>query len=120
MSKYLLSVHTATDAVPEPMTEEELRRGFEEVGRLEAEMSAEGAFVFGGRLEQPAAARVVRPSRARVRMTDGPFAETKEFLGGFYIIEAPDLDAALGWASRVTDMFDVPVEVRAFSDVSRG
>jgi hypothetical protein len=119
MSTYLLSVHTTSDTPPEPMTAEELRRGYEEVGKLEADMTAAGAFVFGGRLEQPHAARVVRPSRKRVRATDGPFAETKEHLGGFYLIEAPNLDAALGWASKVALMFDVPVEVRAFADLSR-
>jgi hypothetical protein len=120
MGKYLLSVHTATDVTPEPITEEQMRRGYDEVARLEAEMTAAGVFVFGGRLEDPGAARVVRPSRARVRTTDGPFAETKEYLGGFYILDAPDIEAAIGWASKVTGMFNVPVEVRAFSDTSRG
>jgi hypothetical protein len=120
MSKYLLSVHAPIDAVPQPMTDEEMRRGYEEVGKLESEMTAAGAFVFGGRLEEPRAARVIRPSRTRVRTTDGPYAETKEYLGGIYLIEAPNLDAALDWASRVTRMFNVPVEVRGFSDISRG
>ena len=49
--------------------------------------------------------------------TDGPFAETKEHMGGFYIVDAPDLDAALAWASKVTDAIDTPIEVRPFMDV---
>ena len=47
--------------------------------------------------------------------TDGPFAESKEHLGGFYIIEADDLDAALAWAAQVTGAIKVPIEVRPFS-----
>jgi hypothetical protein len=51
------------------------------------------------------------------KTTDGPFAETKEQLGGFYILEVPDLAAALEWASRVSDAIDSPIEVRPFMDV---
>jgi hypothetical protein len=54
------------------------------------------------------------------KTTDGPFAETKEQIGGFYILEAPDLDAALAWAQRVTDAIDTPIEVRPFMDSRRG
>ena len=116
MSQYLLSVHGGNGKTPETMTDEELRRGFEQVGKLEAEMKAARALVFSGRLDDPDRARVVRPSKRRVRMTDGPYAETKEHLGGFYIIEAPDLDAALDWASKVTLAINTPIEVRPFVD----
>ncbi len=116
MPRYLLSVHGSGSA-PERMTDEELRRGFEQVGALEAEMKAANALVFSGRLSDPDRARVVRPSRAKVRMTDGPYAETKEQLGGFYILEAPDLDAALDWASKVTLAINTPIEVRPFVDM---
>src|SRR4051812_30633722 len=98
MPKYMLSVHGG-GASPEGMSQEELRRGYEQVAVLEAEMNAAKALLFSGRLSDPERARVVRPSRAKVRMTDGPYAETKEQLGGFYIIDAADLDAALEWAS---------------------
>jgi hypothetical protein len=118
MPKYLLSVHTSEAAPPPQMTEEEMRRGYEPVAALEAEMRSAGAFVFGGRLDQPRRSRVVRPSGTRVRTTDGPYAETKEHLGGFYIIETADLDAALDWASKVTLAIDTPIEVRPFVGVT--
>ncbi len=80
-------------------------------------MRAASALLYSGRLLDPAQARVVRPRRRMGNITDGPFAETKEQLGGFYIIEALDLDAALAWASKVTDAIDTPIEVRPFMDV---
>jgi hypothetical protein len=115
MPKYLLSVH-GTGSAPERMTDEEMRRGFERVGALETEMKAANALFFSGRLSDPDRARVVRPSRAKVRITDGPYAETKEQLGGFYILDAPDLDKALEWASKVTLAINTPIEVRPFVD----
>jgi hypothetical protein len=118
MTQYLLSVHSGNDSAAEPMTDEKLRRGYEQVGRLEAEMKAARALVFSGRLHDPAGARVLRPSKGRVRTTDGPYAETKEHLGGFYIVEAPDLDAALEWASKVTLAINAPIEVRPFMDLT--
>jgi len=80
-------------------------------------MRAVNALVFSGRLLEPSRARVVRPSRGRVKATDGPFAETKEHIAGFYIIEASDLDSALEWASKVTVAINTPIEVRPFMDV---
>ena len=79
-------------------------------------MRAVNALVFSGRLGEPSEARVVRPSNGRVRAIDGPYAETKEQLGGFYIIEAGDLDAAIEWASKVTLAIGTPIEVRPFID----
>lgn len=116
MAKYLLAVHTSNDAPSEPMTDEEMRRGFEQVDALEREMKAVNALLFSGRLLGPDRARVVRGTRGQIRTTDGPYAETKEQLGGFYIIEASDLDAALEWASKVTAAINVPIEVRPFAD----
>jgi hypothetical protein len=80
-------------------------------------MQAANALVYSGRLLEPARAKVVRPRRRGGKTTDGPFAETKELIGGFYIIDAPDLDTALAWASKVTDAIDSPIEVRPFLDV---
>jgi hypothetical protein len=71
--------------------------------------------VFSGRLHQPDTATVVRTSGGEVVTTDGPFVESREHLGGFYIIQAEDLDAALAWASRVTGAIKVPIEVRPFA-----
>ena len=119
MPQYLLSVH-GTGSSPERMTDEERRRGFAQVAALEAEMTCANALVFSGRLSDPAAARVVRPSRAKVRMTDGPYAETKEQLGGFYIVDAPNLETALEWASKVTLAIRTPIEVRPFVDTHSG
>jgi hypothetical protein len=116
MTEYLLSVHSASGVAREPMTDEDVRRGFEQIATLEEEMRSVGALVYSGRLSEPDQARVVRPSKGRVRTTDGPFAETKEHLGGFYIIAAQDLDAALGWASKVTLAINTPIEVRPFVD----
>ena len=119
MSRYLLSVHMASDQVREPMSEEDMRQGFERIDDLEREMRAVSALVFSGRLGEPSEARVVRPSNGRVRAIDGPYAETKEQLGGFYIIEASDLEAAVEWASKVSLAIDTPIEVRPIVD-SRG
>lgn len=120
MSKYLLSVHTSDEAPRQPMTDEDMRRGFALIEAIERDMRAANALVFSGRLLEPARARVVRPSRGRVKKTDGPYAETKEHLGGFYILEAADLDTALEWASKVTVAIDTPIEVRPFMDMPTG
>src|SRR5256885_7845901 len=95
MAQYLLSAHSVEGEVREPMSDEEMREGFKQVGILEAEMKSEGAWLFGGRLHQPDTATVVRISNGEVMTTDGPFVESKEHLSGFYIIEADNLDAAL-------------------------
>ncbi len=119
MAQYLLSVHSVEGEVREPMTDEEMRQGFKQVGILEAEMKSAGAWLFGGRLHEPDTASVVRISNGEVMTTDGPFVESKEHLGGFYIIEADNLDAALDWASKVTRTINAPIEVRPFVDLVR-
>ena len=116
MAQYLLSVHTVEGEAREPMSEEEMRQFMERVGVLEEEIKAVGAWVFSGRLHGPDTATVVRVSDGEVLTTDGPFAESKEHLGGFYIIEAEDLDAALGWASKTAAAVTHPIEVRPFQD----
>jgi hypothetical protein len=70
--------------------------------------------VFGGRLHGPDTATVVRVADGEVLTTDGPFVEAREHLGGFYVIEADDLDAALAWAAKVTELVGAPIEVRPF------
>jgi len=115
MPQYMLSVHTATGGRREQMTEEQQRQGFAKVATLEADMEAADAFVFSARLGAPSEAKVVRRGPGRPRSTDGPFAETKEHLGGFYLIEAPDEGAALDWATRVSDAIGEPIEVRALA-----
>jgi hypothetical protein len=118
MPHYLLSVHTVAGQARKPMTDEQMRRSGERLGTLEDEMRTTGAWLLSGRLSEPGAATVVRTSNGKVLTTDGPFAEAREHLGGFYVIEAEDLDAAVGWASKVTDAIDVPIEVRQFVAVA--
>jgi hypothetical protein len=115
MAHYLLSVHSVEGEVREPMTDEEMAQSHQQLGILEQDMKSAGAWVVSGRLHQPSTAPVVRMSDGEVLTTDGPFVESKEHLGGFYVIEAEDLDAALVWASRVTDAIKAPIEVRPFA-----
>ena len=119
MPKYLLSVHSVEGPAREPMSAEQMQGFMEQVGILEREMVAAGAWVFGGRLHGPDTATVVRVSDGAVLNTDGPFMESKEHLGGFYIIETADLDAALAWAAKVTSCIHAPIEVVPFADESK-
>ena len=80
------------------------------------ELKAAGAWVFAGGLQPLSVAKVARPRDPEVQITDGPFAETKEFLGGISIIAAPDLNAALDWASKIALATTLPIEVRPFQD----
>jgi hypothetical protein len=89
---------------------------FEQVLALQEEMKAAGAWLFGGRLTDADLATVVRATDGEVLTTDGPFVESKEHLGGFYIVEADDLDAALGWAAKTSQIIGAPIEVRPFWD----
>jgi hypothetical protein len=114
MTQYLLSAHSVEGDVREPMTGEEIAQVTKQVGTLEDEMKSASAWVFGGRLHGPDTATVVRMSDGAMLTTDGPFVEAREHLGGFYIIEAADLDAALSWASKVTAVVGAPIEVRPF------
>ena len=118
MSHYLLSVHSVEGEARDPMTEEEMQQFMGRVGDLEQELRSAGAWLFGGALHEPDTATVVRLSDGEVLTTDGPFAESKEHLGGFYIIEAENLDAALVWASKTTAAVSKPIEVRPFRHVS--
>ena len=113
MSQYLLSVHSVEGESREPMTPEEMQESMECVMALEADMKESGTFVFGGQLHDSDTATVVRDDGG-LSMTDGPFAEAKEHIAGFYIIEADDLDDALAWAGKVVEAIRVPIEVRPF------
>ena len=115
MTQYLLSVHSSVPGeVSEPMTGEQMQQMTEQIMALQAEMKTAGVWVFGGRLTEPDTATVVRLSGGEVQTTDGPFVESKEHLGGLYIIEAEDLDAAIGWAAKTIALIGVPLEVRPF------
>ncbi len=114
MPQYFLSVHGGDCATQKPMSEEDMQAMMTKILGLEADMKSSGTWVFGGQLHAPDTATVVRPGADGTLTTDGPFAESKEHLGGFYIIEAEDLDAALKWADRVVDCIGSPIEVRPF------
>jgi hypothetical protein len=93
-----------------------MQQAFKDVDALNGQMQAEGAWVFAGGLHPATTATVVRIKDGDVLTTDGPFAETKEQLGGFWVIKAESLDAALAWAARATKACRGPVEVRPFQE----
>ena len=115
MTQYLLSVW-GDEAVLDATTPEETERMYAQVGAFNEEVQAAGAWVFAGGLHRSPTATVVRESGGKVVTTDGPYAETKEVMGGFWIIEAADLDAALDWARKGTVACGAPVEVRPFQE----
>jgi hypothetical protein len=114
MTRYMLSVHSVAGGAREPMSPEEMQRSWHQISALEKEMKSKGAWVFSGRLHDADTATVVRVSNGEILTTDGPFVEAREHLGGFYVINADDLDAALGWAAKVTQCVGHPIEVRPF------
>jgi hypothetical protein len=103
------------DGEPVP-SEAEMQRAYKAVDAYNAEVRAAGLWVFAGGLHPPSTATVVRAQGGRVVTTDGPFAETKEQIGGFWVIKAADLDAALDWAAKGSAACGRPVEVRPFQD----
>ncbi len=111
MPQYLISVWH-DDTYEADFSTPEAQRRVAEVGAFNEELMKAGAWVFAAGLHPASSATVVRSSGGEVSMTDGPYAETKEQMGGFWVIEAPDLDAALAWAARAAAASDGPVEVR--------
>ncbi len=114
MKRYLLSVVTPSGGTPPPP--EVLGPIMERVAAIDQELKEAGAWVFSGGLNAPSSATVLRMQGDDVLMTDGPFAEGKEYLGGFSIIRAADLDAALEWGRKLTRAIGLPIEVRPFVD----
>jgi hypothetical protein len=111
MKQYLLSVITPDTTPPPP---EVLGPIMQNVEAFNSEVKAAGAWVFSGGLNHPTTATIVRLRDGEVLTTDGPFAEGKEYIGGFSIIKAPDLDAALEWGRKLTQATTLPIEVRPF------
>ena len=110
MKRYLLSIYQPDGEPPADLLEN-VMRDLDEVNR---ELRAAGAWVFALGLHPASTATVLRPGPGEVLITDGPFVDSKEHLGGIKIIDAPDLDAALGWAAKLTRATGLPVEVRPF------
>jgi hypothetical protein len=118
VTQYLLSVHQVEGA-PAPAPEA-IEAAFAAVDAFNGELHDAGAWVFAGGLEPPDTATVVRAGDSGAVLTDGPFAESKEQIGGFWVIEAPNLDAALEWAEKGARACANPVEVRPFQPIPEG
>jgi hypothetical protein len=116
MTQYLLSVHGPADAeeLAASMTEEDMQAAFKAVDEFNSELQASGAWVFAGGLEPAHTATVVDATGDSVVTTDGPYLESKEIIGGFWVVEAPDLDAALALAQKGSAACKGAVEVRPF------
>jgi hypothetical protein len=111
MTQYLLAMYQPTGGSLPPEQLEPIMRDLDAVNQ---ELRAAGAWVFAGGLHEPSASTMVRAKDGDVLTTDGPFAEGKEHMGGFTIIDVPDLDAALGWAGKIAEASTLPIEVRPF------
>jgi hypothetical protein len=118
MPQYLLSVHMVEGRSARSALDDQA--AYADVDAFNAELQASGSWVFAGGLQPPATAKVVRVRDGELHRTDGPFAESKEQIGGFWVVEAPDLDAALALAARATAACREPVEVRAFREMPEG
>ena len=119
MKQYLLSVCLVDDGTPPP-SPGEMQPIYEATGAFNDRLQEAGAWVFAGGLHPRSTATVVRVSDGETLITDGPFAEGKEYIGGFWVIEAADLDAALDWAAGGAEACGQPVEVRPFQDDPEG
>jgi hypothetical protein len=114
MKQYLMSVHSV-EGEPQP-SGDEMQKMYHDVSVFNDRLQAEGSWVFAGGLYPADSATVVRTAGGEVVATDGPFAESKEHIGGFWVIQAPDLDAALKLATDASIACQGPVEVRPFQD----
>jgi hypothetical protein len=114
MSQYLLSVYYVEGE--ETPSDEVMQQMYADVEAVNEKIREAGAWVFAGGLHTPDTATVVRADGGDILTTDGPFPEAKEQIGGFWIIEAADLDEAMEWASQATVACRGPVEIRPFQD----
>ena len=117
MKQYLLTINQP-DGPPPPSID--MAKVMRDVNALTREMKAAGAWVFNGGLHAPSTATVVRLQDGEVLMTDGPYVEGKEHIGGLCIINAPDLDAALDWGRKLARAITLPIEVRPFQPEAEG
>ncbi len=113
MTQYLLSVHGSDEDVA-AVPAEEMHTAYAQVDEFNTELQASGAWVFAGGLHPANTATVVKVRDGETITTDGPYIETKEHIGGFWIIDVADLDAALAWAAKGSAACQGKVEVRPF------
>jgi hypothetical protein len=111
VTHYLLTIYQPDGGPPPPEVLEPVMR---DIQALNQDLKAKGAWVFSGGLHAPSTATVVKLKDGELLMTDGPYLEGKEHVGGFWIIACPDLDAALEWANRAARAVTLPIEVRPF------
>ena len=117
MPQYLMCVWFDDEYLSElDRTSPDVMRTDHQIDVLNEEMAERGIWVFAGGLEPVDSATVVRANAGETSMTDGPYAESKEQMGGFWILEAPDMDAALDWAGQAATACEGPVEVRPLQD----
>ena len=109
-TRYLLTIYQPDGPAPENIGE--IMHG---VDALLEDVKAAGAWVFNGGLHPPSTATVVQAKAGDMLMTDGPYTEGKEHVGGVLVVQAPDLDAALVWARRLSEATTLPIEVRPFA-----
>ena len=112
MPQYLLSVWFDEPYDDPDLSTPENQRQMAKTAEVTAEMERAGAWVFLAGLRSASSATVVRAEGGDISMTDGPYAETKEQMAGFWVIDAPDLDAALEWAAKASAACERPIEVR--------
>lgn len=117
MKQYLLSIYQPDGGVPPP---EFLEKVMKDVKAVIREAKDAGVWVFNGGLHAPGTATVVRVRDGKLLTTDGPYAESKEHIGGFIIVKAPDLDAALDWGRKIARATTLPIEVRPFQGEAEG
>ncbi len=110
--KYLVAIHHPDDYDPAAVEDETMRRA---IDALNEEMVSAGVRVFVGGLHRAAEAKSLRPlAGGEVEISDGPYLQTSEHVGGFWVLEAADLDEALAWGRKAAIACRAPVEVRAF------
>ncbi|UJA19193.1 hypothetical protein HJD18_02550 [Thermoleophilia bacterium SCSIO 60948] len=110
MAHYMLAMQQPDGPPPEPEVLDPIMDG---LARVNGEIREAGAWVVTAGLMPADSATVVRREGERMLVTDGPYVEATEHLGGFWIIDVPDLDAALDWANRIVEVTTLPIEVRA-------
>jgi hypothetical protein len=111
MKMYLLNIYQPDGGTPPPAVLDGVMR---EIAVMNRELKASGSWVFAGGLHPSSSATVVRVKDGEALITDGPYVEGKEHIGGFTIIKAPDLDVALEWGRRLARITTLPIEVRPF------
>ena len=109
--QYLLMIYAAEDAGPQPGTDEfmQMLGGYQ---KFTEEVEANGVFIGGEALDSITTATTVKVRNGKSQITDGPFAETKEALGGYYLLDCKDLDEAIAYAAKIPSAAYGSIEIR--------